>query len=233
MTLNQHQTNSTQTPSQIRFLKIFRRIRKRIALLDYPPGTRIEIDKLAEEFAVSRTPIRSVLHRLEFEGLVVTNHGVGTMVTDIDISGLRFIWEFRAKLAEMIGQLHPLPPSPKHLDELTALRKLLSNLHANFTPRNFGEISLKFHRCIVSLIGHPQLARVYDELYYRSARMWISFLNQLNQQREIGLFADDIDGVIQALKRNDMVAVGYILRNSLNSVVWRLDELIGNEDGMS
>lgn len=233
MTQNQHRTNSTQTPSQIRFLKIFHRIRKRIALLDYPPGTRIEIEKLAEEFAVSRTPIRSVLQRLEFEGLVVTNHGVGTMVTDFDISGLRFIWEFRAKLAEMIGQLHPLPPSTKHLDELAELQELMSRLHDDFTPRKFGEISLRFHHCIVSLIGHPQLARVYDELYYRSARMWISFLNKLNQEREIVLFSDDIDSVTNALKRNDMVAVGYILRNTLNAVVWRLDELIGNEDGMS
>jgi len=227
MPLNQHRTNLTQTPSKIRFSKIFRRIRKRIALLDYPPGTRIEIDKLAQEFAVSRTPIRSVLHRLEFEGLVVTNHGVGTMVTDIDISGLRFIWEFRAKLAEMIGQLRPLPPSSKHLDELAGLQKNIIKLHDDFTPRKFGEISLRFHHCIVSLIGHPQLARVYDELYYRSARMWISFLNKLNHESEIGLFSDDINGVRHALKRNDMVAVGYILRNSLNAVVWRLDRLIG------
>jgi len=98
---------------------------------------------------------------------------------------------------------------------------------------SFGEISLRFHHCIVSLIGHPQLARVYDELYYRSARMWISFLNKLNHEREIGFLSDDIDNVAHALKRTDMVAVGYIMRNTLNAVVWRLDELIGNEGRMS
>jgi len=233
MKIKHHQTNRIQTPSQIRFLKIFHRIRKRIALLDYPPGTRIEINKLAVEFDVSRTPIRSVLHRLEFEGLVVTNHGVGTMVTDIDISGLRSTWEFRARLAEMIGQLYPLSPSPKHLTELADLQELISHLHDDFTSRKFGEISLRFHNCIVSLVGHPQLARVYDELFYRSARMWISFLNKLNHEREMGFLSDDIDNVAHALKRNDMVAVGYIMRNTLNAVVWRLDELIGNEGGIN
>jgi DNA-binding GntR family transcriptional regulator len=228
MTMNKR-TERRQTPSQIRFWKIFNRIRKRIVLLDYPPGTRIEINKLAEEFTVSRTPIRSVLHRLEYEGLVVTNHGVGTTVTDIDFSKLRTIMAFRARLAEMIGQLNPLSPSKKHMDELKALKDVKNQLIENFSSRKFGEIDLRLHQCIVELIGHPQLARVYDEMYYRTARMWFSFLPKLEPEEEVSILLNDIDTIAQAMQRGDTVAVGYILRNSIDAVIWRLAQYFGME----
>jgi len=215
-------TERVNTPSQIRFWKILNRMRQRIALLDYPPGTRIEIDKLAEEFKVSRTPIRSVLQRLEYEGLVVTCHGVGTMVTDIDFAGLQTIMEFRARLAGMIGELHPLSPAQKHLDELQALSGLIKKLLKDFSPQKFGEIDLRLHHCIMALIGHPQLARVYDEMYYRTARMWFSFLAKLGPDSEISILSNDIDTIAHAMQRGDTVAVGYIMRNAINAVIWRL-----------
>jgi DNA-binding GntR family transcriptional regulator len=40
--------------------------------------------KLAQEFGVSRTPVRQVLQRLSFERLLETRSGVGTVVTALD-----------------------------------------------------------------------------------------------------------------------------------------------------
>lgn len=40
--------------------------------------------KLAQEFGVSRTPIRQVLQRLSFEHLLETRSGVGTVVSTLD-----------------------------------------------------------------------------------------------------------------------------------------------------
>ncbi len=62
-------------------------IRQRICLLDFPPGAQLSETALAEEFGTSRTPVRRVLARLEEEGLVQSVHGVGTLVTDADITG--------------------------------------------------------------------------------------------------------------------------------------------------
>ena len=68
-----------------RHSRIYSTIRERISLLEYPPSTVIGENELAKEFGVSRTPIRSVLQRLNFEGLVDIRNGVGTVVTDIDL----------------------------------------------------------------------------------------------------------------------------------------------------
>ncbi len=60
--------------------RIYRILRDRICLLEYAPGSLISEEELAQEFEVSRTPVRRVLGRLESEGLVQSVHGVGTLV---------------------------------------------------------------------------------------------------------------------------------------------------------
>src|SRR5215467_7850679 len=60
---------------------------------------------------VSGTPIRSVLSRLEAEGLVRSRHGVGTFVTDVDIEELAQVYQLRMELAVLLGRLDPIPRS--------------------------------------------------------------------------------------------------------------------------
>src|SRR3546814_2838391 len=58
------------SPAQERFARIYHALRDRICLLEYPPGLRLSEEEIAQEFDVSRTPVRRVLARLESEGLV-------------------------------------------------------------------------------------------------------------------------------------------------------------------
>ena len=51
---------------ELRFQALYRELRDRISLLQYPPGTALRESALADEFGVSRTPIRRALHQLEF-----------------------------------------------------------------------------------------------------------------------------------------------------------------------
>ncbi len=49
---------------------IYRKLRERIIFLEYEPGHILKEQVLAKEFGVSRTPLRTVLFRLEWEHLV-------------------------------------------------------------------------------------------------------------------------------------------------------------------
>ena len=103
------------SPWRLRFNTIHATLRERITLLTYPPGTRLDLDGLAEEFKVSRTPIRNVLQRLERDGLVLTRHGVGTTVTEVDLNHVREAMLLRMHLAEMIGNIQPRLPDQETL----------------------------------------------------------------------------------------------------------------------
>ena len=64
------------------------RLRLRICLMDPSKSHILYENSLAEEFGVSRTPVRQVLQRLAFEHQVETRTGVGTVVPQLTQDGL-------------------------------------------------------------------------------------------------------------------------------------------------
>jgi len=219
---NQH----TGTPSQRRFQAIYCIIRERITLLKYTPGKILDIDSLATEFNVSRTPIRSVLQQLAYQGLVMSRHGVKTSVAPIDFELLREDKVLRSHLAALIGELSPLPPSPTAIDAMSEAQAECLDLIDRPDLETFARIDIKVHEAICCLIGNRQLARVYDDLYYHTARAWFYFLPRLNWAQEVSIFHQDISARVDAMKRGDTKAVGYLTRNAVSAVLIRLDSLI-------
>jgi DNA-binding FadR family transcriptional regulator len=51
----------------------------RIYTLEYPPGEALRDEELANEFGVSRTPIRQVLQNLEYNSLVTSKPSIGSI----------------------------------------------------------------------------------------------------------------------------------------------------------
>ena len=80
-------------------------IRDRIIHLFYRPGDPLNEMKLAEEFQVSRTPIREALHRLASEGLVTIVTNLGARVSDINLRDFRELIELRIILERGAARL--------------------------------------------------------------------------------------------------------------------------------
>ena len=121
MTVEPRSPAAERPSARARSERIYRTLRDRICLLDYPPGARLSEEELAAEFAISRTPLRKVLARLESEGLVGSVHGVGTIVTDVDIEALAQVYRLRMELAPLLGKLAPIPRAPEDLDRIRAM----------------------------------------------------------------------------------------------------------------
>lgn len=214
------------SPWRKRFTIIYSTLRERITTLHFPPGARLDIDALALEFNVSRTPIRSVLQRLEHEGLAIARHGVGTMVTEIDIEHVRRTMQLRIHLAELVGSLNPIQPGKELLDELKELRDECHIKARRLTPENFASIDIRLHGFKCQLIGNEVLRDIYDELYHRTTRLWFSLLPKLDQTVEFNQVIDDVQQTLDALRRGDVAAVGFITRNFNSAGLYRIDEAL-------
>ena len=81
-----------------RFEDMYRIIRTRISLLDYEPGQRLSEEVLAEEFGVSRTPIRDAMVRLEAEGLITHQPRQGAVVRSLSHREIMELYEMRQVL---------------------------------------------------------------------------------------------------------------------------------------
>ena len=216
------------TPAARRFALLHRELRTRIVRHRYPPGHRLDIDALAAEFRVSRTPLRSVFQRLAYEGLVVSRHGVPTTVTEVDTAGLRESLAFRMRLAELIGQLSPRAAGAATRRALERARDHAAGLDpARPDIDAFVGIDLELHEAVCALIGNGPLLLAYDQAYYRTARMWWLFLPRLDWAREVAVFTRELELQAEAAERGDVRAVGFNTRNALSALLHRLDGLMG------
>ena len=210
-----------------RFERIYRALRTSICLLDYPPGARLREEDLAEKFGVSRTPIRRVLVRLEAEGLLRSVHGVGTIVTDIDVEELAQVYQLRVELAELIGKLSTIPPDAKKMEEFRHLLGRCQDLLVHPDAQEFARINMDFFHLLNSLTGNEPLRQISERLYYQTTRIWLKTASRLTNYKEmlhneIQIFHHEVADIVSALDVGDLVAVGHIRRSHISMSFNRL-----------
>ncbi len=193
---------------------IYHALRERICLLRYPPGMRLSEYELANEFAVSRTPVRQALQRLEYDGLTMTRNGVGTTVTGVDDLAFEEIYAFRLRLSEMIGDFAAPEEVPHALAEVNRLRQHLCALEAGRQLADFWVLNHGLHHATNRLIANRALRETHERYYFQASRIWYSVIQSflLEQFQD---FASELDETAHALGNGDVRAVGYIQRNHI------------------
>lgn len=206
-------------------------LRRRIALLDHPPGALLSENKLAAEFGVSRTPIRKVLHALEFDGLVEIAPGVGTIVTPLDLRYLKQVYALRLKLIDLVGELPLAALSDADADVLAALRQRAATLlDAEPAPRALAEIYLDFHQALLRVIANRPLREISDRYFVLTARMWLQLVPEMDWRREVEVVLEEIDEVTRALRDRDAARVAAVRRAHFRSVLQRMNAVLAGDD---
>ena len=210
-----------------RFDRIYKVVRERICLLEYAPGTLLNEGLLAKEFGVSRTPMRNVLQRLNYEGLLETRNGVGTIVTDVNFKTFKDIYELRMHLAEMQGVLSPMEPAPETIEGIKSLCDRVDSLKNGSKDLSaYACLCNEFHEKLLELIGNETLREVTDLLYYRTARIWLTFLDHLDWNEEIEIMQHEISEILRVLEIGDMRGVGNIRRQYLYMMLTRISRYV-------
>ncbi|MFG1173832.1 GntR family transcriptional regulator [Erwiniaceae bacterium CAU 1747] len=128
------------------------------------PGDRFSESEIATRMAVSRTPVRQALFRLEREGYVEVWSRLGWQVRQFDFAWFEALYDLRTVLeCEAVKRLCRLP--------VRQCRELLAPLTRFWIdePRlaDFLAVSLHdeaFHIALVSTTGNEEMARIHGEL---------------------------------------------------------------------
>jgi DNA-binding GntR family transcriptional regulator len=225
--MSNSRTGSADEGARKRFDRIYETLRRHICLLEHPPGVRLREEDLAEEFGVSRTPIRRVLVKLEAEGLLRSVHGVGTIVTDIDVEELEQVYQLRIELAELIGKLAPVAPDT---EKIAAFREILARCDALVVEpdaREFARINMDFFHLLNSLTRNEPLREVSERLYYQTTRIWLKTASRLKRYEmmlvdEINIFHREVTDIVAAVELGDLAVVGHIRRAHISMSYLRL-----------
>lgn len=228
-----HAKDGTDTNKGHSYRDIYKEIRDRICLLQYPPGSLLTENQLASEFGVSRTPIRQALHRLEFEGLVVSKRGVGTMVTIVDLRALREVYALRLRLYELIGDFS----SSARLrdDDIDTLRSVLGQAEGMVSYRNtrsnqvaLARLYMTFNEIITHTISNDALRKISEQLFYQTSRVWLQILPDLQWEEEVKYFCTELEQVVEVLESGgNMADVSQIRREHMIELLNRIRLYLG------
>jgi DNA-binding GntR family transcriptional regulator len=162
-------------------------LRERIVHGRLAPGTRVMEREIAQRLGISRTPVRSALHRLQQEGYVIASTwGKGTQLLVSPLTR-----EDARELFGIVGEVEGLgarwaaelrPPARAHLvQELKIYNADLKRAAAVHRPdRNLVfDVDGAFHRCYMEAGAGPRLLALHDAVKpqaERYIRLYVSAL---------------------------------------------------------
>jgi DNA-binding GntR family transcriptional regulator len=223
MTLQPPEVVTLERPTaRARSERIYRTLRDRICLLDYLPGARLSEEELAREFEISRTPLRKVLARLEAEGLIGSVHGVGTIVTDVDIEALAQVYRLRMELAPLLGRLDPIPRTAQDLDRIRAMIDQCDTLIESGDARSFLRLNMAFVQEINAMTANQPLREISERLYIQVARVVLKMMPELGLAEEFRAFRGEMEEVLAAAEIGDWDAIGHIRRAHISMSFTRM-----------
>ena len=152
--------NTTQRPSTD---EVHARLKAMLLDFSIPPGSRLTETELASMFAVSRTPIREVLQRLETEGLISIRPKQGCFVRELDIEEIAEYYRVRVALEQMV-----LDEVCLHMPD-AELRELLEFWQPASAPADINAETMQahdesFHMALAQGSGNRVLARYLAEI---------------------------------------------------------------------
>jgi DNA-binding GntR family transcriptional regulator len=144
----------------------------REAILDgyLPAGTRLPEEELAQEFGVSRTPVREALQRLRVDGFVEFGPrqvASVTAITNDDILAIYFVREVLEGLAARLAALRATPDQHK---KLLALVREMNEAADQGDPALTAELNLRFHAEMRRIAGNPYLDRFLTQIEHAVRR---------------------------------------------------------------
>ncbi len=108
-----------------------------------PPGSRLTETEIADRLAVSRTPVREAIRRLEAEGLVDHQPRTGAIVRKLDYPEIMELYEMRTVLESTAARLAARAASAMEIEELSAINAEMTRVIE--TPDRLADLNRLFH----------------------------------------------------------------------------------------
>jgi DNA-binding GntR family transcriptional regulator len=198
-------------------------IKELILTLKVAPGTQLQIEMLADQMGVSRTPVREALLRLEQDGLTQVVPRVGVFVTGISKRDLEELYELRELLESRATEEAAQRLTDDDLDHIDLLLEESKAAVKQGNVEKFLETEIAFHRILTEGARNRRLISIMDGLRDLSYRWRII---SLKSQENVRLTLIEHQGIAQALRQRDGPKAGKLMGDHIRSARERMIEEI-------
>lgn len=188
----------------------FERVRELIVRGKLAPGGRvIEVD-LAGRLGVSRTPVRSALHRLRQEGYITVTSGSGH---NARLAVAPLTQDDARELYRIVGHLEGLAARSTAQLDAPARAALTAQLHQyneglrelaetkRIEPNLTFDLDINFHQAVVDSGAGPRLRSIHGAIRPQTERYWRLYASAIIDQ--LGISVGEHLNIIQSIEIGD------------------------------
>lgn len=137
---------------------------------EFGPRERLVENDLSQYLGVSRPTVRSVLIRLEKDGLVVTEPHRGSRVRSFTLDEASSILRLREVLEGLAARMAAEKATPENIDELHAITDKMQEVVRTANLPSYPPLNLQFHRTLLSIADDERLEHFLTSLNHTLIR---------------------------------------------------------------
>jgi DNA-binding GntR family transcriptional regulator len=214
--------NHTMRNKYVNTRHIYSTIKERILFLEYPPGTILNEKALTEEFEVSRTPLREVLNRLEWEQLIRILPRTGSLVTELEFEKIINAYQIRLDVEALSYRFAAENISDQHVRDILKLEEELQQLMDRKSLKEIGQIDFRLRDILYGAADNQLLRDISDYLYNVSIRVWYLIYERGDWREETAAYLNEIKLTKDVLSKKDPIKASETRKNCLADHVERI-----------
>ncbi len=165
------------------------------------PGTKLIQETLATELAVSRTPVREALLRLEQEGILEFVPRRGFFVRDISETEVNDLYEVRTAIEGFAARVVAETGDPRALKRLEEIIRSQSETQPASVVDAF-RANERVHRGVVEATANPVLLELFDSVWTRSIGLRM-YAHAFSSEKYVQHVVDEHVPLLDALLAGD------------------------------
>lgn len=201
--------------------EIYEVLKERIIQLEYDPGEILNENDIANEFELSRTPVRKIFEQLKTSRLLNIIPRYGAQVAPIDFNYMKSVFEVVREIEAYAARLATKRITENDLEELVYI---IDRLKEYSIEEDYKKIILddgNFHKIIFDSCGNPCLSDILHGLHMHTERLWFYVQKNITEK---DLFIDTLSNVLNALKARDPEKAHYYAQEHTDMFVEKIKE---------
>lgn len=178
--------------------QVYELLKKRILEGEYAPGQWLQEKELAQQFSVSRSPVREALRQLASEGYLVDVPNKGMFVRVLTERDLEEIFDLRVLLENHALELAGRRLQKEDAETLRSCLTMMEAAHQAGDLKGYVELDQKLHTFFFTLGGNTLLTSTYERLCvsFHQFRVY-SLLDKQRQQDSVAEHRRIVESLIQ------------------------------------
>ena len=179
---------------------------------------------MADQFGISRTPIREALTQLEAEGFTQTLPCKGFQIRKLTVSDVSEIFQMRIAIESYCASA--LAKKSENLNAQAYIQK--AKIHLDRCKEDFNrKDDIDFHEEIVKSSGNKLMISAFDEMRAKTDYVWSDIVISKNRDQEI---INEHEAVFDAIASGDSEAAYRAVEDHLTKAFDKYVEALSKRD---